>query len=72
MEHLEDLGAIECPTCTLREWEHRYGWPNNRVIRAGELEACAKVRRVVRLGPVAEARRDPTTTYVLTCGHTTI
>jgi hypothetical protein len=29
-------------------------------------------REVVKLGPIAEAHRDPTQTYVLACGHTTI
>jgi len=29
-------------------------------------------REVKKLGPIAEARRDPTQTYVLTCGHTVI
>jgi hypothetical protein len=27
---------------------------------------------VVRLGPIAEPHRDPTQTYVLSCGHTVI
>jgi len=29
-------------------------------------------RAVVKLGPIVEARRDPTGTYILDCGHTTI
>jgi hypothetical protein len=29
-------------------------------------------RTVVALGPIAEAHRDPTQTYVLECGHTAI
>jgi hypothetical protein len=28
------------------------------------------MRAVVALGPIADARRDPTQTYVLVCGHT--
>jgi hypothetical protein len=31
-----------------------------------------KVQRVIRLGPVVEAHRDATQTYVLECGHTVI
>lgn len=30
------------------------------------------MRRVVGLGPIAEAHRDPTQTYRLQCGHSTI
>jgi hypothetical protein len=29
-------------------------------------------RKIVKLGPVVEQRRDPTQSYVLECGHTTI
>ncbi len=35
-------------------------------------EPNAIARKVVRLGGVAEAHRDPTQTYVLECGHTVI
>lgn len=30
------------------------------------------MRKVVKLGPVVEQRRDATQTYVLECGHTVI
>jgi len=30
------------------------------------------MQKVVKLGPIVEAHRDPTQTYILECGHTTI
>lgn len=29
-------------------------------------------RKVVKMGPIVEAHRDPTASYVLSCGHTVI
>ena len=37
-----------------------------------ECYQCGGKRTVVKLGPIAEAHRDPTQTYVLACGHTVI
>lgn len=38
-------------------------------IHVGDLDFKFVWRRPVRLGPIAEAHRDPTQTYVLECGH---
>lgn len=37
-----------------------------------ECHVCKCRRPVAKLGRIAEARRDPTQTYVLACGHTVI
>lgn len=61
----ELCGAPEkmpCPDCTKaagRSWNFNAEYLNEQ-------------RSVVKMGPVVEAHRDPTATYVLSCGHTVI
>lgn len=54
--------TLPCSSCT-----REAGRPNDVM----DDSKCIQ-RRVVSLGPIAEAHRDPTQTYRLACGHTVI
>jgi hypothetical protein len=66
MDRLEAL-SLACYDCG----RQALGFQNNRPITLTDLEAKTPRRRVVRVGRTVN-RADPTETYDLECGHTTI